>query len=197
MLWYYTMNRDSSNIHYDSLKALLQERTTLQRSIKGTPGGKQHISWFLDSQLILHVFCWNNIFLKSPRGRPLQNQVSSKLNEFTRDLGAAALSDSLRFPLYDTGSIYPSCSLVHLCLRNNISRTLFFLSYYLFLFPPSFYHPLLLYHVSRLREKSAMDVLVWMWLCAVMDASRSRVLSWILKRQMGVETEWDGNAMQL
>lgn len=63
--------------------------------------------------------------------------------------------------------------------------------------PPSFYHPLLLYHVSRLREKSAMDVLVWMWLCAVMDASRSRVLSWILKRQMGVETEWDGNAMQL
>lgn len=42
-----------------------------------------------------------------------------------------------------------------------------------------------------------MDVLLWMWLCAAMDASRSRVLSWILRRQMDVETEWDDNAMQL
>lgn len=75
------------------------------------------------------------------------------------------------------------------CLRDNILHLVF-----LFLVFPS--SPSL-YHLSGLWEKSAMDMLVWMWLCAVMDASRSRVLSWILKRQMGVETEWDGNAMQL
>lgn len=72
----------------------------------------------------------------------------------------------------------------------------FFYSPFLFPVSPS-PPPASLYHFSGLWEKSAMDVLVWLWLCAVMDASRSRVLSWILKRQMGVETEWDGNAMQL
>ncbi|CAB1440567.1 unnamed protein product [Pleuronectes platessa] len=46
-------------------------------------------------------------------------------------------------------------------------------------------------------RRSAVDVSVRMWLGAVMDASRSRVLSWILKRQMGVEAEWDGSGMQL
>lgn len=60
----------------------------------------------------------------------------------------------------------------------------------------SFYHPLSLSPTFQ-GEVRLGCVVLWMRLCAVTDASRSRVLSWILKRQMGVETEWDGNAMQL